>query len=71
MRFVTFCLLLALPAIAGPVGNFRLKNGGAVKGEVVHVDENYYYCRKVADRSVEFAVKVENVPSSFRRRVDQ
>ena len=71
MRFVTFCLLLALPVIAGPVGNFRLENGGVVKAEVMHVDENYYYCRKVADRTAEFTVKVENVPSSFRRRVDQ
>lgn len=67
--------LLAVWAItlslqAGPKGYFRTEKGALIRGEVLYADNNFYYYRRVSGPDEILTVKIENVPVSFKRIVN-
>lgn len=69
--FIFIIWIVAVTAEAGPKGYFRTEKGALIKGEVVYVDEVFYYYRRVSNPDEILTVRIENVPASFRRLVDK
>gem|GEM_PF-6317973 len=55
---------------AGPIANLRTEKGATVRCEVHFVDENFYYCQRIAEPKEAVTIPVENIPRSFRQHVD-
>jgi hypothetical protein len=71
-KFLLFLIVLtaAVSLQAGPKGYFRTEKGALIKGEVMYVDDAFYYCRRVSNPEEMFTIKIEKVPVSFRRVVN-